>query len=108
DFPGPRCFEAAFEFLDRNRSAEGWFLQIECFDPHEPFHAPERFKRQFETGYNGGVLDWPHYEKVAESPQEIAEIRRTTPRWSPCATPISGGSWTTSMSTISGGIPRSS
>ena len=75
DFPGPRCFAAAFEFLDRNRGADGWFLQIECFDPHEPFHAPERFKRQYETGYNGGVLDWPHYEKVAESPQEIAEIR---------------------------------
>jgi arylsulfatase A-like enzyme len=75
DFPGPRCFAAAFEFLDRNRRAEGWFLQIECFDPHEPFHAPERFKRQYETGYNGGVLDWPQYEKVAESPQEIAEIR---------------------------------
>jgi arylsulfatase A-like enzyme len=75
DFPGPRCFAAAFEFLDRNRRADGWFLQIECFDPHEPFHAPERFKRQYETGYNGGVLDWPHYEKVAESPQEIAEIR---------------------------------
>jgi arylsulfatase A-like enzyme len=75
DFPGPRCFAAAFEFLDRNRRADGWFLQIECFDPHEPFLAPERFKRQYETGYNGGVIDWPHYEKVAESQQEIAEIR---------------------------------
>ena len=75
DFPGPRCFQAAFEFLERNRKADRWFLQIECFDPHEPFHAPDRFKRQYETGYNGGVLDWPHYEKVAESPQEIAEIR---------------------------------
>ena len=75
DLPGPRCFDAAFEFLDRNGRANGWFLQIECFDPHEPFHAPERFKRQYETGYNGGILDWPHYEKVTESPQEIAEIR---------------------------------
>lgn len=75
DFPGPKCFQAAFEFLDRNRRAPNWFLQIECFDPHEPFHAPERFKRRHETGYNGGILDWPHYEKVAESPQEIAEIR---------------------------------
>jgi len=75
DFPGPRCFASAFEFLDRNRTADNWFLQIECFDPHEPFHAPARFKRAFETGYNGGVLDWPHYDKVAEIPQEIAEIR---------------------------------
>jgi arylsulfatase A-like enzyme len=75
DFPGPQCFKAAFEFLERNCRADQWFLQIECFDPHEPFDAPARFKRPYETGYNGGILDWPHYEKVRESPQEIAEIR---------------------------------
>jgi arylsulfatase A-like enzyme len=75
DFPGPRCFEAALEFLERNGRAENWLLQIECFDPHEPFYAPARFKERYRTGYNGGILDWPHYEKVLDSPQEIAEIR---------------------------------
>ena len=75
DFPGPRCFASAFEFLDRNRKADDWFLMLECFDPHEPFHAPDRFKAAYETGYNGGVLDWPHYDRVTESPEEIAEIR---------------------------------
>ena len=75
DFPGPRCFASAFEFLDRNRTADDWFLMLECFDPHEPFHAPDRFKAAYETGYNGGVLDWPHYDRATESPEEIAEIR---------------------------------
>jgi arylsulfatase A-like enzyme len=75
DFPGPQCFKAAFEFLGLNRSADDWFLMIECFDPHEPFVAPERFKEQYRTGWNGGVLDWPLYEKVKDSPEEIAEIR---------------------------------
>ena len=75
DFPGPRTFAAGFEFLDGNRNADNWFLQIECFDPHEPFHAPERFKRQYSTGYNGKILDWPVYEKVTDSAEEIAEIR---------------------------------
>jgi arylsulfatase A-like enzyme len=75
DFPGPQCFRAAFEFLDLNRAADEWFLMIECFDPHEPFFAPERFKQQYRTGWNGGVLDWPIYEKVSDSPEEIAEIR---------------------------------
>ena len=37
--------------------------------------APERFREAYTTGYNGKILDWPAYEKVAESPQEIAEIR---------------------------------
>jgi arylsulfatase A-like enzyme len=75
DFPGPRCFASAFEFLDRNREADDWFLMLECFDPHEPFHAPERFKAAYDAGYNGKILDWPHYERVVESPEEIAEIR---------------------------------
>lgn len=75
DFPAYKCFEAGFEFLDRNRDADAWFLQLEMFDPHEPFFAPERFKRDYATGYNGGVLDWPHYGAVDDSPEEIAEIR---------------------------------
>jgi arylsulfatase A-like enzyme len=75
DFPGPQCFKSAFEFLDLNRTADDWFLMVECFDPHEPFTAPERFKNQYRTGWNGGILDWPYYEKAAGSPEEIAEIR---------------------------------
>lgn len=75
DMPGPRCFASAFDFLDKNRGADNWFLMLECFDPHEPFHAPERFKAQYKTDYQGGILDWPHYDRVAESPEEMAEIR---------------------------------
>src|SRR5918995_3538766 len=29
DFPSVQCFAAGFEFLDRNRDADGWLLQIE-------------------------------------------------------------------------------
>jgi arylsulfatase A-like enzyme len=75
EFPGPQCFKSAFEFLDLNRTADDWFLMVECFDPHEPFTAPERFKNQYRTGWNGGILDWPYYEKATDSPEEIAEIR---------------------------------
>lgn len=75
DFPGPKCFSSAFRFLDRNRDADDWFLMLECFDPHEPFHAPDRFKKDRGKGYEGRVLDWPQYERVAESPEEIEEVR---------------------------------
>jgi len=75
DFCLPRCFASAFEFLDMNRTADDWFMMLECFDPHEPFHAPHRFKQRYRTGWNGGILDWPYYEKVSDSPEEIAEIR---------------------------------
>jgi arylsulfatase A-like enzyme len=75
NFPGPKCFASGLEFLETNRGADNWFLQIECFDPHEPFDAPARFKEAFETGWNGGVLNWPYYEHVTNSKEEIAEIR---------------------------------
>ena len=75
DFPGAQCFASAFDFLDRNRDGDDWLMMLECFDPHEPFHAPERFRAAYKTNYAGGVLDWPHYARVNESPDEIAEIR---------------------------------
>ena len=75
DFPTAKCFSKVFEFLDNNRMEDDWFVQLECFDPHEPFVAPERFKAAYDTGYNGKILNWPLYEKNTNSPEEIAVIR---------------------------------
>jgi arylsulfatase A-like enzyme len=75
DLPSVKCFKAGFEFLDVNRDADNWFLQIETFDPHEPFFAPERLKKKFKTDYKGPILDWPRYAKVTETPEEVAELR---------------------------------
>jgi len=75
DYCCPRTFAAGFEFLDANRDADNWLLHLECFDPHEPFHAPRRFREAFPTGYSGPILDWPRYKRCAESPEEIAELR---------------------------------
>jgi arylsulfatase A-like enzyme len=75
DLPGPQCFERAFRFLDENRSSDNWMLHLECFDPHEPFHAPDRFKDAYRTSYNGPILDWPKYGPAKDSKLEIEEIR---------------------------------
>jgi len=75
DYCTPRSYDAAFDFLETNRDADNWFLHIELFDPHEPFHAPERFRKMFPTGYEGPVMEWPRYKKVEETAGEVAEIR---------------------------------
>jgi len=75
DFCCPRTFAAGFEFLDRNRDANNWMLHLECFDPHEPFHAPARFREHYPSGYQGPILDWPRYKRNEESAEEIAELR---------------------------------
>ena len=72
---GPQTFALGQEFLKKNHTEDNWFLQLECFDPHEPFHAPPRFREMYPTDYNGPILDWPLYKRVNESPEEIAEIR---------------------------------
>jgi len=74
DYPLTQCFNSAVDFLNRNGTSDDWFLQIETFDPHEPFNAPERFKEDFPTDYQGPVLDWPPYGRVQESLEECAEL----------------------------------
>lgn len=75
DFPSVKCFEHALDFLDRNRASDGWLMHLELFDPHEPFTAPERFKRPFDTGWKGPVRDWPRYGRGDEPVEECEELR---------------------------------
>lgn len=75
DFPLSRCFSRLFDFLDTNKDADDWLFQLECFDPHEPFQVPQRFKDMYPTDYEGPILDWPRYREVTESPEETRELR---------------------------------
>src|SRR5690606_38492340 len=52
-----------------------WLLHLECFDPHEPFFAPARFRERYPTGYTGPILDWPRYKRQEESGLEVQELR---------------------------------
>ncbi len=73
DYPLAQCFDASFEFLNANKDADRWLLQLECFDPHEPFLAAERFRAG--DAADRPVLDWPPYEKVSGTPEEVAAVR---------------------------------
>lgn len=42
-----RTISAGMEFLETNQHQDNWFLQIECFDPHEPFFVPEKYLAQY-------------------------------------------------------------
>lgn len=74
DMPQARTFKNGLEFIERNHGEDKWFLQIETFDPHEPFFASERFKAMYPDpdGYDGPDFDWPSYQKVKE-PREQRE-----------------------------------
>lgn len=75
--PQSLTFEAGCSFIRTNHGADQWYLQIETFDPHEPFFSQDKFKKLFPDPYNGGVYDWPDYRKVDErdTPEEILHLR---------------------------------
>ena len=75
-FSQSRTFGAAQEFLHRNHAEDNWFLQVECFDPHEPFTVHRSYRDRYPTSYDGPLFDWPAYRPVAETPEQIAEARR--------------------------------
>jgi len=75
DFPTVQCFSRAFDFLEENGHADNWFLQLECFSPHEPFTAPEKYREAYNTRYQGKTLNWPTYDKTPYTNDEINEIR---------------------------------
>jgi len=73
--PQSICFSLGLEFMDANAHADNWFLQIETFDPHEPFFSAEKYKALYPHGYDGPHLDWPPYDRVHESPEEVEHLR---------------------------------
>jgi len=75
DFPSAQCFRLVCEFLDTNKDADNWFLQLETFDPHEPFAVPERLRRKYAKNPDGKIRDWPPYERVTEDADEGDEMR---------------------------------
>lgn len=83
-FPQSRTFASGLQFIEQNHHSQNWFLQIETFDPHEPFFADEKYKRFYESHYlkwkqeDGRHWDWPGYEPLdprQHSKQLIEHIR---------------------------------
>ena len=65
-FPQAKTFRKGLEFIETNYQVDDWFLQIETFDPHEPFYVPKRFKDMYPDNYDGPQADWPPYYFVNE------------------------------------------
>lgn len=74
DWPQYRTFDAGLGFLEKNWEEDNWSLQIETFDPHEPFFAPQRYRDLYKHDYKGKHFDWLNYAVVKESLEEIEHL----------------------------------
>ena len=72
DMPVARTFSTAAEWLRRNAGHRSFYLQIDEFDPHEPWDPPEEILRKFDPrGYS--TADWsshPGYSRWREQMDE--------------------------------------
>jgi arylsulfatase A-like enzyme len=75
DYPQAVTFAAGLRFLDINHDQDNWFLQIEAFDPHEPYLSPRKYKDLYRHKYNGPLFDWPKYHPVDETPEQVEHCR---------------------------------
>lgn len=78
DQPQSKTFAAGIDFMRRNSNEDGWFLQIETFDPHEPFFTQRAYQdlyRDLIGDRSGPLFDWPSYGAVRESAELVEQCR---------------------------------
>jgi len=57
-----RTFQEGMRFLEENQEGQPFFLMVDCFDPHEPWDAPENYYRIYgDPGYSGRRLIFLRY-----------------------------------------------
>lgn len=74
EFPQAQTVGNGLEFIEKNHGYDNWFLQIETFDPHEPFFSPEEYQALYSVEKE--EKDWPPYGIATENPEFVAKVRR--------------------------------
>ena len=62
DFFSAKVFKESVAWLDRNYNAGQFYLQVELFDVHEPFHVPDSFRSMWLSEDDPDNNCWPPYQ----------------------------------------------
>lgn len=74
--PMPMNFDLGLEFIETNKDKDNWFLQLETFDPHEPFYTMDKYKNLYPRDYMGNHYDWPNYGKTDDPDETIDHMKK--------------------------------
>jgi len=62
DHFAPQVFSRAIEWLDDSKEDDSpFFLLVDCWDPHEPWDAPQHYVDIYDPGYKGLEMISPYY-----------------------------------------------
>lgn len=76
DWPIAKTFANGLKFIRDNRDRDDWFLQIETFDPHEPWTIPEAYWKEAGLDLPADFDFWvPRYGSVEEG-DDVKTLRR--------------------------------
>jgi hypothetical protein len=84
DYFTAKVMSGACDWLNAHKQGNPFFLQVECFDVHEPFDVPEPYASMYGEGAARDRFTlWPPYQDAARqaeflaaaSPEEIAFVR---------------------------------
>jgi arylsulfatase A-like enzyme len=69
--------DAGLHFVETNADADRWLLQLELFDPHEPFFINnDEYLKKYGHDAEAPPFDWPPYMKHVESQERSDDARR--------------------------------
>lgn len=78
EMPSVRTVSAGIDFLEHYHEKDSWFLQIECFDPHEPFYVPDSYRKLYDCCDSREAFNFPAYTFVdgKYTEEEIRGLRK--------------------------------
>ncbi len=78
DMPSVKTVNCGIDFLDKHHDGDNWFVQIECFDPHEPFYVPDKYRELYKCVDSHEAFNFPAYGPVdgKYSEEEIMALRK--------------------------------
>jgi arylsulfatase A-like enzyme len=71
-FFAPQVMSATSDWLDRNWNQSQFFLHVDCFDVHEPFHVPEPYRSMYTDDDYRRYSPWPLYGRVDQGRASIS------------------------------------
>jgi arylsulfatase A-like enzyme len=76
DLTSPRTFAAAAEWIeDNHHQHERFYLCIDEFDPHEPFHSSEPYNSMYDPDWDEPMFFWPTYGPNKYSEKDLKHLR---------------------------------
>jgi arylsulfatase A-like enzyme len=64
---------AVVDWLERNHEQPQFYLHVDCFDVHEPFHVPEPYRSMYTDADYRRYSPWPIYGRIDSPPARLEQ-----------------------------------